>query len=106
MDNENDFETDSGGGQNQISLAIRMALSLLVSENFNSSIEFLFLDEVLGPLDEHNTKQTLNLITSGILEEIGFNQVFLITHKDISDFMDNVILIDKNNGYSTAGWLQ
>ena len=71
---------DSGGGQLLLSVAIRLALGLLAKRRSGSSWSTIFLDEVFGPLDATNRRKMAELVTSTISRDLGFEQIFLISH--------------------------
>jgi len=70
---EQELEQDSGGGQDLIALAVRIALCRFLGARV------LFLDEVCGMLDTKNVSALVQVL--GKLTEVGFEQVFVISHR-------------------------
>ncbi len=96
---ELEFELDSGGGQVLISLALRLALSKLLSKNFNSN-GLLILDEVFGSLDEPNRNLVSRLLFNRMKDIMNVNQVFVITHCSLNESSYNKIVIKRFDGFS------
>jgi DNA repair exonuclease SbcCD ATPase subunit len=78
--NERQFYMDSGGGKILLSVAIRLALTQLARRRKGSVWGSIFLDEVFGALDQTNRRAMADLVTSTLLESLGFDQIFLISH--------------------------
>jgi ABC-type glutathione transport system ATPase component len=104
-DKETNFEQDSGGGKVLISVAIRLALMRLLIRKSNSKIKFVVLDEIFGMLDQVYRKSMLELIRDFVIKELNIDQVFIISHTEISDYIDDIILITRHDKYSTFSWL-
>jgi DNA repair protein SbcC/Rad50 len=87
-----DFETFSGGEQFRISLALRLALSDLLSKRMGGTIKFLLLDEVSSNLDSKGLDMFINII-----KKIGNDmKVLIITHDEkLKERFENIILVDK-----------
>ena len=96
---ELEFELDSGGGQVLISLALRLALSKLLSKNFNSN-GLLILDEVFASLDEPNRNLVSRLLFNRMKDIMNVNQVFVITHCSLNESSYNRISIKRFDGFS------
>jgi DNA repair exonuclease SbcCD ATPase subunit len=96
---ELEFELDSGGGQVLISLALRLALSKLLSKNFNSN-GILILDEVFGSLDEPNRNLVSRLLFNRMKDIMNVSQVFVITHCSLNESSYNRIMIKRFDGFS------
>jgi exonuclease SbcC len=63
IDNETyDFEDISGGEQVRVSIALRLALSLLLMRRVGSNIQFLLFDEVDQSLDRHGLEALFETI--------------------------------------------
>lgn len=101
-DDERYFYMDSGGGKILLSVAIRLALIRLARLRKGSSWGVLFLDEVFGQLDQANRTAMIELITKTIVRDLGFEQVFVISHdNDIQNAMPNRLIVNRvNNEYS------
>jgi len=102
---EKQFYMDSGGGKVLLSVAIRVALTRIAQRNTGTTWGTLFLDEVFGQLDEVNRMNMANLITQTLLNELGFEQVFLISHdRKIQSSMADTLIINKKETHSEAQW--
>ena len=79
----------SGGTQDQVILALRLAvITSLVGKSSNWP-EFLILDEVLGATDDRKREGAMELLRS--LKQ-QFLQIILITHQDdVADIADAVL---------------
>jgi len=113
MDNFNgvleSIEVLSGGDKTALGIALRLAISELMSKirptkespKKNPKIDILLLDEPLAALDETRRERILkHLIKSKI-----FSQIFLITHTAIPvDINTHKIIVSKDHttGISTA----
>ncbi|TVQ96288.1 MAG: SMC family ATPase [Deltaproteobacteria bacterium] len=81
-------DTLSGGASDQLALAQRLALSLMMAQRSGNPMNLLFLDEPFGSLEESRRMNVLNLIRdlSGV-----FTQVVVISHvaetKDAADYV-------------------
>ena len=76
------LEGFSGGEQDAISLAARLALSRMIASQAANPPGFLVLDEVFGSLDRDRRARLLDLLgtLSGSFED--FRQLFIISHVD------------------------
>lgn len=79
------FGSDSGGGKILISLALRLALSKLLS-NRSTTCEFLVLDEIFGSLDAVNRDIVSQLVFNTLKNLMGFRQIFVITHTPLGSY--------------------
>lgn len=90
----------SGGEKAQVNIAIRLALSSLLSNRFGVQIDALFIDESMGAFDEANRATMLGVFR---LLRNRFRQVFVISHQaDLRDVLPDTILVTKKNGVSSA----
>ncbi len=82
----------SGGTQDQVILALRLAvITSLVGRGANWP-EFLILDEVLGATDDRRREGAIELLKS--LKQ-QFPQIVLITHQDdVADMADEVLKVE------------
>jgi len=97
---EKDYSLLSGGERTQVSIALRLALSSLLSRRHGVSIDSVFIDEALGALDRYNRG-----VMMGILKILSkkFKQIFMISHhEDVKDVLPDTILVKKRNGISKA----
>jgi exonuclease SbcC len=102
-------EVLSGGDRTALGMALRLAISELMSiirptrdsAKKNPKIDFLLLDEPLAALDEVRRERILN----HLIRSQTFAQIFLITHTAIPpDIKAHTILVEKDHttGISTA----
>jgi DNA repair exonuclease SbcCD ATPase subunit len=102
-------EVLSGGDRTALGMALRLAISELMSvirptkdsPKRNPKVDFLLLDEPLAALDESRRERILLHLTMSKV----FSQIFLITHTAIPpDIQMHTILVDKDHstGISTA----
>ena len=75
----------SGGELDLTALSIRIALSRYNLMNMSSRIDYVFLDEVFGSLDE-NCREEL-ITTLNLLKE-DFSQLFVISHTNLKEAFD------------------
>ena len=95
---EKPFENYSGGEQTIINIAVRLALSRVISTMYNVEVRSIFLDEVLAELDEANREEAVKVIS---YLSRSFDQVFIISHTDeIKDIIDNTIAVTRHQEYS------
>ena len=93
-DRESDFDTFSGGEKFRISLAMRLALSKILSSRLGGEIRFLMLDEVSTSLDKHGA----NVFLETIRELSKTMKVLVITHDEmLKDSFENVIIVNKGS---------
>ena len=82
-------DTLSGGATDQLALAQRLALSLMMAQRSGNPINLLFLDEPFGSLEESRRHNVLNLIRE--LSSV-FTQVLVISHvAETKDAADHVV---------------
>lgn len=95
--NENvSFESLSGGEKRSVVLATDLALSDIVSQYNQNTIDLLILDEVTDFLDDTGKERFLNL-----LQKIDKNSIFLISHdKTFQQKFNNVVDVVKEHGAS------
>ena len=90
-----DFEEDSSGGRALLALSFRIALAKYLG------LVVLFLDECDYALDAYFLESFVGMINS--LTEIGFKQVFVISHKQkVADSFDRNILVTRGSEFSTV----
>lgn len=79
----------SGGEEDVVSLALRLAISQMIAERAGQPLSLLVLDEIFGSLDEDRRAAVLDLLRR--LAD-RFPQVILITHIDtVRDGFDRVL---------------
>ena len=92
----------SGGEEDVVNLALRLALSQMIAERAGQPLSLLVLDEVFSSLDEERRASVLDLLRA--LAD-RFPQVILITHLEgMRDAFDQVIRMsyDVERRVSTA----
>lgn len=96
------IEILSGGDRTALGIALRLAISELMSiirptkesPKRNPKINFLLLDEPLAALDETRRERILK----HLINSKTFSQIFLITHTTIpQDIQTHKILVEKNH---------
>lgn len=87
-----DFDTLSGGGKFRVSLALRLALSSILSKRCGGSIQFLLLDEAATSLDKKGLESFMVVIKK-LSESI---KVLVITHNEsLKDKFNDIIVVNK-----------
>jgi exonuclease SbcC len=92
----------SGGEEDLVNLALRLAISQMIAERAGQPLSMLVLDEIFGSLDEDRRLSVLELLR-GLADR--FPQVILITHvESVREGFDRVIRIsyDLNRGTAVA----
>jgi DNA repair exonuclease SbcCD ATPase subunit len=96
-----DFDADSGGGKALIAICFRIAIARMLRRNLGSGCEFLILDEIFGQLDSVNRNLVISLIMNFLQKEMGFSQIFMISHTDdLKNIGSNEIKIVRHEDYS------
>jgi exonuclease SbcC len=82
----------SGGEEDIVSLALRLAISQMIAERAGQPLSLLVLDEVFGSLDDERRSALIDLLRR--LAD-RFPQVILITHVDsVREGFDHVFRLD------------
>lgn len=92
----------SGGEEDVVNLALRLAISQMIADRAGQPFSLLVLDEVFGSLDEERRNAVIDLLR-GLADR--FPQVILITHiESVRDGFDRIIRIDYDieRGIATA----
>lgn len=100
---ERQFYMDSGGGKILLSVAIRLALTMLARRKKGTTWGTIYLDELFGQLDATNRRLMSDLITTVFMGVLGFEQVFIISHDpNIQTSMADQLIVRRNPkaGYS------
>jgi DNA repair exonuclease SbcCD ATPase subunit len=90
-----EFDQDSGAGKGLIALATRIAMSRFLGARV------LMLDEVSGAFDAYHLDLFIRLLHK--LPELGFTQVFVISHqREVDESMQNQVVVTRyqEHGYS------
>lgn len=89
-----DVEVVSGGTEDVASIAMRLAVSVMIAQRAGQPLSLLMLDETFAALDETRRANALNLIKR--LRET-FEQVLLISHvPEVRESVDHVIEVTFN----------
>ncbi len=90
----------SGGEEDVVNLAMRLAVSQMIVERAGQEFSLLVLDEVFGSLDESRRENVVSLLTN---LKNRFEQIILITHiESIHDTVDNCIWIEFDENTKTS----
>ena len=87
------FELDrfSGGEKDLANLSLRLAISQLIAQRADVSLNFIALDEIFGSQDRERRKNVLNALAE--LKK-QFKQILLITHiEEIKDSMEYILKV-------------
>ncbi len=97
------FQLDrfSGGEKDLANLSLRLAISQLIAQRADISLNFIALDEIFGSQDRERRRNVLNALAE--LKK-QFKQIILITHIDeIKDSMEHIIRVyEDEDGISHA----
>ncbi|MEN6372810.1 MAG: AAA family ATPase [Armatimonadota bacterium] len=82
----------SGGEEDIVNLALRLAVSRMIADRAGQDLSLLVLDEVFGSLDDIRRDNVVALLQ---VLKCRFEQIILITHvESIHDSVDNCICVD------------
>lgn len=94
-----EFETLSGGEKFRISLALRLALSNILSKRMGGTVKFLLLDEISSSLDKKGLEMFINVIKQ-LSNEM---KILVITHDErLKEKFTDIIMVDKTQDGSRA----
>ncbi|MCE5322915.1 SMC family ATPase [bacterium] len=81
----------SGGEDDIVNLALRLAISQMIADRAGQSFSLLVLDEVFGSLDDSRRDNVISLLQN---LKNRFEQIILITHvESIHDAVDNCLWV-------------
>ena len=104
--NETSFDMESDGGMFFISFAVRIALTMLKQRQTGSQFRVLFLDEIDASLDVDAREQLMKLVTTVLIKQFGFQQVFWVSHfKNIQDSVPHTLKVLRKKKYAKAKWV-
>ncbi|MFQ3548249.1 MAG: SMC family ATPase [Armatimonadota bacterium] len=90
----------SGGEDDIVNLALRLAISQMIADRAGQSFSLLVLDEVFGSLDMTRRDNLVNLLQS---LKNRFEQIILITHiESIYDAVDNCLWVEFDEKTKTS----
>lgn len=103
---EKDFSMDSGGGKLIIAFVVRIALTMYKRRQNKCKLNVLFLDEIDSALDTHLASAVTNAITRLLTKKLGFDQIFMISHKDeIKYSVPHILKVVRFDTYSRAKFI-
>jgi DNA repair exonuclease SbcCD ATPase subunit len=104
--NEMSFDMCSGGLQTLVSLSVRIALTMMLKRQNNTKLNVLFLDEIDSALDEANKESIKSIVSTILVDKLGFRQVFWISHdKTISNSVPYTLLVKGYKEHSELEWM-
>jgi len=90
----------SGGEQDVVNLALRLAVSRMIADRAGQDLSLLVLDEVFGSLDDIRRENVAALLQT---LKSRFEQIVLITHvESIHDAVDNCIWVEFDEQTKTS----
>lgn len=90
----------SGGEDDVLNLALRLAVSQMIADRAGQSFSLLVLDEVFGSLDDTRRDNVVALLQN---LKSRFEQVILITHvESIHDALDNCLWVEFDEKTKTS----
>lgn len=90
----------SGGEDDIVNLALRLAISQMIADRAGQSFSLLILDEVFGSLDETRRNNVVSLLQN---LKNRFEQIILITHvESIHDEVDNCLWVEFDEKTKTS----
>lgn len=93
-------EVISGGEDDIVNLALRLAISQMIADRAGQSFSLLVLDEVFGSLDDARRDNVVSLLQN---LKNRFEQIILITHvESIHDAMDNCLWVSFDERTKTS----
>lgn len=99
------FPLESGGAKVLQSFAVRLACSQLVADLTGTQVKLILLDEVFAMLDPSNRQKLMSLVIDRLSSQFGLEQQIIVSHHDdISNAVDNILLVHKSGGTSLAEW--
>lgn len=93
------FKGLSGGEKRKVRLATMMALQDLVATRASKPISLFIGDEIDDALDEAGLERLMGIFERKAREK---GTVLIISHNELSDWIDSVATITKSDGYSTV----
>ncbi|MHA1269289.1 MAG: AAA family ATPase [Candidatus Helarchaeota archaeon] len=84
----------SGGTNDQIALAFRLAFAMATIEDDKFGESFIFLDEPIGFFDDERRSSLLNFLTSGDITKKFAQRIVVSNFLDIEQYFDYIIELD------------
>jgi DNA repair exonuclease SbcCD ATPase subunit len=95
---QRNYKVLSAGEKVMVFVAIRVALTDIVSKARDHKVNFLILDEVAGSLSP-NKRESLTRLINKLLRTY-FPQVFMVSHVELRDIFNKTLFVEKKNGVS------
>lgn len=92
------FGSISGGEKRKVRLSTALALQDLVASRAVKPIELFFGDEIDDALDEPGLERLMTILEEKARER---GTVMVISHRDLKDWISQVIMVTKRDGAST-----
>ena len=90
----------SGGEDDIVNLALRLAISQMIADRAGQSFSLLILDEVFGSLDESRRANVVEMLMN---LKNRFEQIIVITHiESIHDALDNTVWVEYDETQKTS----
>lgn len=91
----------SKGAKTKIDIALVLALTLIQFE-YGFKTNFIFIDEFLDDgVDETNIQRIIELLRKCFND---IDNLFLVSHRNIEEIVDNVLYVIRNNGVSNCSY--
>ncbi|MHA1251048.1 MAG: hypothetical protein ACTSRP_13740, partial [Candidatus Helarchaeota archaeon] len=84
----------SGGTNDQIALAFRLAFAMATIKDDNYGESFIFLDEPIGFFDDERRSSLINFLTSGIITKKFAQRIVVSNFLDIEQYFNYIIELD------------
>ena len=104
-DSVRSFHAESGAAKVLASLAIRLSVLALRRQITGTSVGLLIIDEVCAMFDSQNRHSFYKLLASYMQNELGFQQIFSISHFSDNDLVEDGLLVTRRQNYSTVEWM-
>ena len=97
---ERPYHMLSGGQRFRVDFAVRIALAAVIASRVEATVDTLWLDEPLGPLDREGQEAVADTL-SAVAEDFGL--IAVVSHvPDFSDRMASQLLVSMEDGESYA----
>ena len=95
--NEIPFRDFSNGAKSKIQIVLMATITMLF-ENYGVASKLLLLDEFIDQgLDENAISRVMEMLRQFFIKN---RKIFIISHKEISDYVDNRIIVERKMGRS------
>ncbi|EMF8543677.1 AAA family ATPase [Acinetobacter baumannii] len=93
------FKGLSGGEKRKVRLATALALQDLVASRATKPISLFIGDEIDDALDKSGLERLMGVLERKARER---GTVIVVSHSELRDWIDDVVVVTKENGYSTV----